>query len=85
MKVAVPADSSTVTSLMLICEKSLSMMLVVTLLLAASTCKTSKFPPLAPTIWIVKLSAPSTKLSLIVGIEKVEVVLPAGMVTWVTP
>ena len=65
---------------------SLSVMLVVTLLAALFTTIASNppVPVIAPRV-IVKLSAPSTKVSSMVARLKVALLLPARMVTLATP
>ncbi|MNP53891.1 hypothetical protein D3C76_1484060 [compost metagenome] len=60
-------------------------MAVVTLDLLLSTCRFSKLPPVAVSIFTTKFSVPSTSLSSMVAMLNVVPVLLAGIFTVVTP
>ena len=66
-------------------DTSLSTMPVETEALLPLTTRFSKLPPVALSMVTVKLSAPSARLSSIVATLKLAALLPAGMVTVVTP
>ncbi|MNP51431.1 hypothetical protein D3C76_1457470 [compost metagenome] len=60
-------------------------MVVVTLDLLLSTCRFSKLPPVAASIFTTKFSVPSTSLSSMVAMLNVVPVLLAGIFTVATP
>ena len=86
VKVAVPAASLTLTSLITSDGVgSLSVIVVVTLLAAGLAAIASKPPPLMPPSDTTTVSSASSITSLVVGSVKVALVAPAGIVTLTTP